>query len=378
MRKNYALYQFAFVAALIAIFSTSCTKNNGIDNNNIIRTPYTLYVSDSMGTMYHTNDGVNYTAVVFSTDGYIPRSIVISDTNLLWVKNNLYFTRNSGMNFNPSTGTFADSVQHPGNDFMVTPYAHWQSMMYQVEDQNRLYCSAVNTNMAQDSFGVVYNDSNGLVGRWKWDVMWDSAGATPPNNVIGPNIQITSFTYLNLSKKTIAYDYINNRVFHRDNRDAMWEETVMVTGLPHTAGQDSFYLCHINDRLIAVDYSAKDGAYYSDDLGANWTQYAGLPQNVHHLYCAFAPFNETILIGTDSLGLYECGPTSPVNTFVKSPLGLTGTNYTSVRGITAKSNTYKDGTMQKFIYIATSTGVYRRNDNGTWMQVRKGNYVAIQ
>jgi hypothetical protein len=95
-----------------------------------------------------------------------------------------------------------------------------------------------------------------------------------------------------------------------------------------------------------------------------------LPQQ--RLLATAAPFDQVLLVGTDSLGVYSLsGNTfSPIN----NGLGTT----TSVRGIAAKDNVYKNDLVRDYFYIATSTGLYRSQDAGeNWERVFPGDFTVI-
>src|SRR5262245_9619875 len=105
MRKPF-LFSLA-VVAYVAVALTGCNKRfNGIDNDDQIQTPYSIYFYDSSGALYNTNDGELIKNLNFPADGYPSRAIAITGPdNMVWVKANAHYCSNVGNgknNFNPT------------------------------------------------------------------------------------------------------------------------------------------------------------------------------------------------------------------------------------------------------------------------------------
>ena len=84
MRNISVVYKLA-VAALLAFTVQSCKKRlNGIDNNQIISKPYSLFIADSSGLIEFTNDGNNWTTA-FGHSGSQVRAMVYSGNNFIKV-----------------------------------------------------------------------------------------------------------------------------------------------------------------------------------------------------------------------------------------------------------------------------------------------------
>lgn len=359
MLKKQHFYKLIFISTLLFVVNTGCQKNNGIDNNSIVKTPYTMYAADSAGTLYNTNDGISYKSISFFTDGYASRSLIISDSNLIWVKKNAYVSTPYIRNFNWT--------------IQVNPNALWQPMQLEAADQNRNFISFVDLDPTHTGRvygnGIAYSDSNGDISRWHPDTTWDTLVGT---------INITSFQELR-NGTLVCYDHINHRFFVRAHKTDKWREKLPNPGSTDLLPNGQFYLGHINNLVVAVDWSGAGGAWYSADTGVTWKQYAGLPVG-RKLYCVSAPFDKVLMIGVDTLGIYLCKnddayTTTP--TFYKSNDGL-GSPYTSVRGIVGKYNAYKNSLEDDYIYIATSTGIYKSVNLGqSWVLSKAGNYVTI-
>ena len=338
--RNFLLLPAA--ALLLAASLTGCRKENGIDNNQVIQRPYSLYYSDMAGALHNANNA-DSSRIVFVPDGVPDRAIVTSSNNIIWVKNNVFLSENNGKAFNPT--------------YLYTPLAStasWQSMILNVPDHGRIYIAA---NPAGSPSGIAYSDDNGK--KWVPDTMF-VPGITLPN----PS-QISSFAQTQ-NGVLYACDYVNAKYYIRLSKASRWAQ-FSPSSLPATG---KFYLTHIQNSLVAVDSIGTQGAWHSEDTGRNWAQYAGLPTNTY-LISANAPFDRTLLIGsTQGIFRLEDGK------FVTSNTGLD--EGTIVRGIVGKSNVYKNGIERRYIYIATSNGIYRSEDEGrNWVKVFRGNYNRI-
>jgi len=346
MRKNYPIYRLA-VVALMAIAFQGCKKFNDVNTDTVIVAPYSLYFSDSSGSLINTNDGNVFKPSVFPSDGYPSRAICIAGDNLLWVKGNAHISTNNGVNFNP-TYTF------------VNPIAFNQSLILYAKDEDRVYMAS------SEQRGIQYSDQKGQVKTWQSDSDFNKA-------ITAGSFLATSFTQLK-DNTVLVYDFVRNRIFSKANKTAPWIESKPLPApakfLP--AGH-VFSLGHYNNTVVAIDYLGIGGAWYSNDKGVSWQQYTGLPTS-RPLLSVASPFDGVVLVGTDSLGLYALQGTS--TNFVYSGSGL-GIN-SSIRGITAKENVYENGVAKEYVYIATNQGIYRSQDLGqNWVQVLPGNFYSI-
>jgi len=342
--KLYFLHTIILTVVIGSLIATGCRKENGIDNNKVVRTPYGLYFSDRLGAMYNTNDGKTF-RVVFPTDGYNARAIATSGNNILWIKNNLHVSADNGLNFNPGRLSTSGLVT-------PSPQAKWQNMILDVPSQGRVYMATANS-----TNGVAWSENNGIT----WD---DDAAPAWEGGLSGLSIQ--SFSQLK-NGELYAMDNSGPRLFMRKQKTDPWKEVVMVT--PPPAGK--CYLSHFNNALIAVDVTGAGGIFYSDDFGLNWTNYAGVPSN-QELFSVAAPLDQVLLAGTDSAGIYRLVG----DTFQASNNGLMP--FTKVYGIVGKQDIYKNEVIKQFVYIATSNGVFRSEDLGqNWTLVRPGDIRVI-
>ena len=350
MRKSYLFYKLA-VVALLALTFQSCKKNHGVDNNNEVQTPYSLYYSDSAGVLYHTNSGDVQDTLVFPADGYQSRALMIVDSNILWIKKSVFYSVDNGSHFNPTYGTTGQ---------FTNPMSYNQSMMVYAKDQNRVYICTT------DGHGVVYSDKSGNPGTWQSDNNWDG---NIPN--LG-TVTISSLTQLD-NGVMIGYDPVNDRTFAKDNAGGTWYETTDLDTSHHQMLPDtsSWTMWHMSNTLIAIDSTSYNGLYFSDNKGTSWThtQTPGLGST--RCYFVAVLFNQVVLLGTEK-GVYRLVG----GDFVSSNTGVA--NNAHVRGFVSKEIVYKTGEVKQFIYMTCDKGLYRSEDMGhTWAFVRGGNLINV-
>ncbi len=340
MRKSYLLYKMS-VIALIAVGLQSCKKENGIDNDTVVKKPYGLYVGEEDGSLLNTNDGQAY-KTIFPPDGFASRALTTSGNNIIWAKANVHLSEDNGKNFNPTY--FLTNAFYLG----IRPYIPWQQIILDVPSHDRVYiCSS-------EGKGIALSIDHGKT--WKPDTLWDDGIS---------NTIITSLTQLK-NGSLFAHNLSDNSVYKRDNKDDRWTKIETTTAL--TPG--IYYLSHFNNTLVATDIAGVSGAFFSNDEGRNWTAYTGLPNRL--LYTTATPFDQTLLVGTDSQGVYRLDN----GQFVPSNNGLE--TYTTVYAILGKDDIYKNNATKRYVYMATNKGLYRSEDLGqNWVLVKEGSYVAL-
>jgi hypothetical protein len=399
MRKSSLFFKSVILAGLLCTVSYSCKKVNGINNNTVIETPFSLYFSDTAGTLYNSNDGTTR-HTIFPADGTPSRSLCISANNILFVKKLILFSANNGVNFNHSFDSL-QGLTKVGCDGRALTLN--QSMIIDMPDWNKVFTTSgiihdPTGTGALDYLGVEISNNHGVPGSWYANGGYDTSGRVgflPVNMISYTRLTNGVLAGLAINRNqdaiTGAMDTIHFRNFYRacgndEDYACSWRETTGsgIGGAGDTSGSPLppnytdtlpafFTLGHYNNRLIAVDQMCHHGAWYSDDTGRSWLKYAGLPANTS-LLCVASPFEQVCLIGTYGAGLYILN----VNTqsFQQNNNGL-GKNLV-VRSIAAKENVYKNGIKKRYIYLATNQGIYQSSDDGiNWVKTIAGNYVSI-
>lgn len=346
------IYKVGIVAALALNISGCRPAYDEIDNDTVISKPYVLYVGDSSGTIYKTNDGLSY-QIVSGADNYPASAIVTSGKNLLFIKKNLHIIEDlgSGNNSNPSFLNPGFFTQYKESIIITVPKLN-----------NRIYLGGTGIK------GYRYNDSNGRPGinyvNWR-----DQADPLIPSGTV-----FTSFAMLD-NGDVIALDANTRTTFRLNYTNSTWAPTSGGTLLP-AGGQ--FFLSHMGDVLLAADATGTNGVYYSSNGGNTWQQYSGLPTGLK-IESMCAPFGQTVLIGTHGKGIYRLplGSTQ----FVPASLGLPANAI--IPSITDKYDFYKNNESKQYVYAATNQGLYRSQDLGeNWVKVYdgpngKGNYTVL-
>lgn len=345
MKKGY-IPAIIFISCITIAALQGCKKEStiGIDNDSVVKTPYSLYAANVDGAIINSTDGT-YFMSIFPPDGYPTKLILSSGSNLMILKENLHLSENNGKNFNPVY-------------LHVNPFP-WQTMAYDFPNQNRVYITS------KLGRGVAYSEDNGKT--WQEEEAWDDN--------LPPDFVISSFS--GLADNTLyAYSNKNNILFKKDNADDSWTP-VTSEGLFPVNGS-AYFLTSNETTLFLTDYSGKGGVWYSDDEGEHWYRFGqgALPKNTHW-NCAVSPAGgHSLVVGTDSAGVYMVQN----GAFVSATGGLE--IHSSAYSICKKSNTFKNGVVKVYLYIGTEDGIYRSEDYGfTWDKSTFGvwsqKYVAI-
>ncbi|RYD53415.1 MAG: hypothetical protein EOP52_04585 [Sphingobacteriales bacterium] len=337
----YKILSLASAAVLLAASLSSCRKENGIDNNQVILRPYSLFVSDSAGGLSYTNDGQVYRNF-FRTDGTADRGILVSGNNLLWAKSNLQLSENMGA-FNPTY-----------RELPYAPDAKWSSMMLRSDAHARIYVAS------RVDPGVAFSEDNGK--SWIPDTS---------SRINTDSKRINTFAQLD-NGLLWGYDNKVQKAYVKFGKTIPWA-ALGGTSLPTSA---DYQLTSYGNTLVAYDYSGQQGAWYTIDTGRNWSQFGGIPAG-KRLRSAVVPFGQNLLLGTDDGEIYRLDN----GTFVLSNEGIERGSI--VRSMAFKSDVYKgdNGSASReirYVYAATSNGLYRSEDNGVnWVKMAPGNFQNL-
>lgn len=345
--------------ALAAFSLQSCDKSNGIDNNQVITKPYTVHFVDTSGQIYYTNDGETVRPLTTS-DGFAVSAIETSGPNILFRKENstILFASDGGekkyTNFNP---TFTD----------INPASFGQSVVLQLENYNdtgaevsdRIYVVTAQNN------GIAFNDSNASVGaQWFYET---NSGL--PSGGFTSLAQVTS-------GQVFAFDDQTNNLYMKPDLATAWSKK-NGSGLP-PAGDGNLFITSMGTDLLAVSVGGTNRGTIlrSTDMGDNFSLLPALPNGVTDLTTAIGAFGKVIIACTRDNGVYRFGGNNA--TWESSSFGLDVN--TRIYGIAQKNNLYKNEANREYVYIATSTGIYRSDDLGqNWIKVFTGRpFTAIQ
>lgn len=345
MKKGF-IPSLLFCSFIAFTFLQGCNKKDsalGIDNNQVIKIPYSFYAANSEGKLINSTDGAHFNTI-FPPDGYAPQLILTSGPNLLFLKDNLHLSENNGRNFNP--------VYNKVNKFP------WQSMALDFQMQNRIYITST------ENKGIAFSDDHGKT--WMNDTLWDDN--------LPPSFIISSFAGLS-DNSVFAYSNLFNILFTKSGPDGTWTPITMLGLFP--VDGSSYFLTSNDNTLFLVDHNGIGGVWYSEDKGVHWNRIGqgDLPYNVAYNCAISVEGGTSILVGTDSAGIYR----SENNTFVSATGGL-GIN-TSAYSFSYKKNTYKNNFSKPYVYAGTDQGIYISENRGrTWDKITfgvwDGKYIA--
>jgi hypothetical protein len=342
MRGNKLMYNLALFA-LLGLVTQSCKKPwSNFDNDQVIITPYPLFVCDTMGALWNTNNGEDFKYLFFSSDGSPTRAVAVSDTNLFMIKNNIYVSEDMGKNFNPAFPTSGPLAIYQSFNF-----GHQSSILH-VPSFKRLYLASANSTCATG----LYNDSNGRPGYWV---------ITADANLVNAGAHINSYTQLQ-NGKVVGFSSITRQAFTKSTPDPLdsWQVKGVIT-----AGAGDYFISHVGNTLVAADATGANGVFISTDEGGSWTPATGIPVGIKILSMGNA-FDQASLVGTEN-GLYRLVAGSTL--FAEANAGLQSN--VKVTGIVSKDDNYKNGKIKQYVYLSTSKGLYQSNDLGVnWIEMK--------
>jgi len=334
------------LAGLFLLSVPSCKKYNQVDNSGTVKTPYILYVGGYYGTLHKTNDAL-YFNTLFPTDHSTVRQVVVADTMLLYVKENLYFSRNEGK-------AFQQSNDHP-RDFEDLFYKYYlpNQALYAATDKAVYLCSKTGLEKSTDNGETFFPETN-------WALS-------------SPAITPTSITQTENGNLYILKDpdEIYEKIF-----GGAWTKINVVTPLPSaTPDTTTWYITHKFNVLLAVDFNGPAGIYYSMDGGVNWTATTGLPTKRKILF-GNQPLsiNNSFFAGLDSGGLYRLDLSG--TNFVPSGQGIPW--FAKVHFVAGKKVIYRTDVERYYHFCATDQGLYiSENDGLDWRLLRTGAYSTL-
>lgn len=328
MKPNFTQAWTFIICAFVLSSQVSCKKVSpmAIDNDEVIQTPYGLFVANTSGMLLKTNDGKSFYNV-FPPDGYAPVAIETSRETLLLLKENLHASFNDGKNFQ----VVYDKVSK----------MPWEEQLVDVPMQQRLYVTS------SEGKGVAYSDNNGL------DFIVDANF----NPLMPGDYLITSFAPLN-DGSVYAFSNLSYLLLKRDNRDAPWNPVTIEGTFPAMDGE--YFISGNGMNLFLIDHKGERPHYISENGGTTWSRLNNtyIPFGTQMNAACQAPGGPLVL-GSEDQGIFVSADDGNI---YNSNGGLL--DNTSIKRLTVKRNVYKNGVSKYFIFAATDKGLYRSDDLG--------------
>ena len=277
LSKWFPLLSASLVIAMAA--NTGCKRDNGINNEQVIRTPHSLFFSDSIGTLFNTNGNLNKGSLIvrtaFQGDGTEIRSFVTTGPIIVEVKRNVHRSDDDAQNFNPTDST-------------ANLLAHGPTALVNYPSQMRMYLLSI------AGRSLKYSDNQGLT--WTKETAFDTAIT---NNYIPFMVSLTMLG----NGEMYARDDFNSILYKKPNKTADWN---VVSSLDTIRGH--YFLGRINNTLIMADRDDTNTngkrILFSNNGGQSWTPYSGVPNN-RKIYTVDAPFGQGLLAGFANVGIYR-------------------------------------------------------------------------
>lgn len=333
MKSIFSRISIAAALSVPVLFQYSCKKVSpiAIDNDEVIQTPYGLYIANTNGMLLNTNDGKMYD-MVFPADGFSPVALATTKETLFMLKENLHASFNNGKNFQM---VFDRVSLNPWNEQLLDAPLH-----------NRVYVATT------QGKGVAYSDDEGR--EWTIDNNF--------NELIPVSYKISSFAAHN-DGSVYAFSNENLLLFKKENRDATWNPVTIEGVWP--ADDGVYFLSGDGQSLFLIESTGRHFHYVSDDGGVHWTKLsnANIPWGSFIWTASRAP-GGNLLVGTEN-GIFRF---EPPNQLVPSNNGLE--IGTKVHRLTTKKNVYKNGSVRHYVFAATNKGLFRSEDRGVnWVRL---------
>lgn len=325
---------------------TGCDKYNQVDNSSTVKTPYVLFIGGYNGTLHKTNEGL-YFNTLFPTDNSCVREVLVADTNVLYLKHNLYLSKNEGKAFK--------MVNNDAHDFLDEFYKYFipNQMVYDKGSKTIYYCSKSGLMVSTD-----LGESFTAEAAANYDVV-PPAGKIP-----------TSITQL--SNGTL-YMMIDSGRQYKKLVGGIWQEVLADGNNDLNKDTLTWYIAAAHDTLLAIDFSGKYGVKYSTDLGNNWTSATGIPKTRKFLFGNSVFGTEQFYIGLDSGGLYRL----QAGNFQTTGAGMPW--YAKVSYVEGKRVVYRTDRVRHYLYCATDHGLFVSETNGLdWDLKYEGKYSTLE
>ncbi len=341
MRRYLLLFVTAFT-----LVGTSCKKYNQVDNSGTVKTPYTLFIGGFYGTMHKTNDGL-YFNNLFPTDNSCVRQIIVADSNLLYLKENLYVSDNEGQSFKVCNQNVIP--------FMDAFYKYYlpNTGLYNKTERKVYICVKNGVEVSSDLGKTFSAETN-------WATPFP-AGEMP-----------TSVTLTDNGTMYLMIDSTNQFV---KAPGGQWAAVAQdgVNDLP--TDTTTWYVSKSHDTLFAVDFNGRNGIFYSTNFGADWATISGIPKKRKILFANQPEFSDNFYVGIDSGGLYRLDGAN----FFFNTAGAGMPWSTKVSYVEGKRIIYRTDVVRKYLFAATDEGLFISETGGLdWRVLRTGSYSTLR
>lgn len=336
-----------FLIVIVSLFGlSSCDKYNQVDNSSTVKTPYVLFIGGYNGTLHKTNEAI-YFSTLFPTDNSCVRQVLVADTNILYLKQNLYVSKNEGKAFK--------MVSNDAHNFLDEFYKYFlpNQMVYDKASRNVYYCSKSGLMVSSD-LGETFSPELAA----NYDVV-PPAGKIP-----------TSITQLSNGN---MYLMIDSALQYKKIGSGQWQQVLANDTLDLKKDTLTWYVAAAHDTLMAIDFSGKYGVMYSLDLGSTWANASGMPKSRKHLFGNSAFGSEHFYVGLDSGGLYRLEGGS----FTACGAGMPW--YAKVSYAEGKRVVYRTDRVRNYLFCATDHGLFISETNGLdWKLKYDGKYSTLE
>jgi hypothetical protein len=346
LRSNFTAFGIVYFAISLLCLS-SCEKYNQVDNSSTVKTPYILFMGGYHGTVSKTNDALYYNSL-HSTDDAVIRQIIVADSNILYLKDYLYISKDNGKSFPRSSGIGA------------LPY---------INELKKYYLPNTGLYTKNDTFIYMCTNTNGVAkGNVAPLMVSGDRGKSFVN--AGAPISPTSITQLKNGDLYIIQDSAN---IYKKQGNGAWTQVAQNATNPLGRDTTQWYITHKGDTLLVIDYNGKQGVYYSSNGGLDWTPCTGNPKKKKILFGNQLADNNSFYIGYDSAGVYKLDGA----VFTKVALDIDWRS--KVGFIEGKTVTYRNGFKRNYLFAATDRGLYySENDGDNWRVINSGSFSTLR
>jgi hypothetical protein len=346
-RLNMMMRLPVLMLALLALLGLGgCDKYNQVDNSGTVKTPYVLFIGGYAGTLHKTNEAL-YFNTLFPTDNSCVRQVLVADTNVLYLKRNLYVSKDEGRSFKDCNLNAIDFIDE------FYKYFYPNQMVYDKASKKVYFMSKTGIQVSTD-LGETFAPETDF---------------DPGNTAPVPGFPPTSITQLDNGKMFVMYD---SSIQYVKAPGGSWRE-ILADGTGDLPWDTTWYFASTHDTLIAIDFFGKYGVLYSTDDGATWATLNGMPKSRKFLFGNEAFGGETFYLGLDSGGLYRLNGT----TFNATGAGMPW--FSKVSYVEGKRVVYRTDVMRYYLFCATDQGLYISETNGLdWKLIRNGTYSTLE